>query len=286
MHIAGRILVWIVLPIMSVTSLIMAARLVDVRGRWMDRLQKVKVDNQKVAKELADARAERDQARAELERESLRWDRYWSDVSGQYIPQNNTMTANIGTSKSIPTKGVLYAFQLEKDAVPAYVGSFTVLQAQPNLTVLKPAFRVRAEDVPNWTGGNWRLRTVIPSSFASRIAGQEAELVVADELLAKQQNNLETQSRLVDGAKEQRDERIAELLGGAKGDPAAPGLVAQISEADDRRNASQMEVDRLRRDISAAEKHINSLIQENKELDRSLQARPAQKLTALSELSP
>src|ERR1700685_997409 len=179
MHIAGRILVWIVLPIMSVTSLIMAARLVDVRGRWMDRLQKVKVDNQKVAKELADARAERDQARAELERESLRWDRYWSDVSGQYIPQNNTMTANIGTSKSIPTKGVLYAFQLEKDAVPAYVGSFTVLQAQPNLTVLKPAFRVRAEDVPNWTGGNWRLRTVIPSSFASRIAGQEAELVVA-----------------------------------------------------------------------------------------------------------
>ena len=232
---------------------------------------------------MAVARAEREQARAELERESLRWDRYWSDVTGQYIPQNNTIGANVGSAKGIPSKAMLYAFQLDKNAVPSYVGSFTVFQLQPNLCILKPAFRVRADDVPNWTGGNWRFRTMIPSSFASRIAGLEADLVVADELLAKQQSNLETQSKLVDAAQDQRDERIAELLGGGKANPAPPGLVAEITQADDRRNASLVEVDRLRREISAAEEHVRRLIQENKDLARTLQSRSTQKLTALTD---
>jgi hypothetical protein len=282
MHVVGKILVWVSLPV-AAAGFIMAARLVDTRGKWMDRLQKVKVQNQKVAEDLAVARVEREQARAELERESLRWDRYWSDVTGQYIPQNNTVGANVGSAKGIPSKAILYAFQLGKNAVPDYVGSFSVLQLQPNLCVLKPAFRVRADDVPNWTSGNWRFRTMIPSSFASRIAGLEADLVFADELLTKQRSNLETQIKLVDAAKGQREERIAELLGDPKANPAPPGLVAEITEADDQRNASLVKVDRLRRDISAAEEHTRQLIQENKDLARTLQSRATQKLTALTD---
>ena len=98
MHITGKILVWMTLPI-AAAGFIMAARLVDTRGKWMEQLQKVKVRNEKVAAELAVARTEREQARAELERESLRWDRYWSDVVGQYISRNNTLGANVGSAK-------------------------------------------------------------------------------------------------------------------------------------------------------------------------------------------
>lgn len=142
MHITGKILVWMTLPI-AAAGFIMAARLVDTRGKWMEQLQKVKVGNEKVAAELAVARTEREQARAELERESLRWDRYWSDVVGQYISRNNTLGANVGSGNGIAPNMMLYAFQLDKNSVPSYVGSFTAFQLQPNLTVLKPAFRVR-----------------------------------------------------------------------------------------------------------------------------------------------
>lgn len=282
MHVAGKIL-GVVLFFATATGFIFAARLVDVRGKWMDQLQKIKASNEKVAPELAVARREREQARAELERESLRWDRYWSNVEGRYIPRNNTLGANVGSSKGIASNMMLYAFQMDKNSVPSYVGSFSVFQLQPNLTVLKPAFRVRPDDVPNWGGGNWRLRTMIPSSFASRIAGLEADLVVADELLAKQQSNLETQTKLVDAARDQHQERIAELLGGGKANPAPPGLVAELTEADDQRNASLVEVDRLRRGISAAERNIGRLIHENNDLARTLQSRLAPKLTALSD---
>jgi hypothetical protein len=282
MHVAGKIL-GVVLFFATATGFIFAARLVDVRGKWMDQLQKIKARNEKVAPDLVVARREREHARAELERESLRWDRYWSDVEGRYIPRNNTLGANVGSAKGIASNMMLYAFQLDKNSVPSYVGSFSVFQLQPNLTVLKPAFRVRPDDVPNWRGGNWRLRTMIPSSFATRIAGLEADLVVADELLAKQQSNLETQSKLVDAARDQRQERIAELLGGGNANPAPPGLVAELTEADDQRNTSLVEVDRLRRGISAAERNIGRLIKENNDLARTLQSRLAPKLTALSD---
>jgi hypothetical protein len=284
MHVTGKILVWLSLPI-AAGGFIMAAHLVDVRGSWMAQVQKVKERNQQIAPQLVLARLEREQARAELERESLRWDRYWSDKVGQYIARNNTIGANVGSAEGIAANMMLYAFELAKNGVPTYVGSFTVFQLQPNLTILKPAFRVRPDDVPNWTGGNWRFRTLIPSSFASRIAGLEFDLVVNDELLAKQQSNLETQNKLITAAREQREERIAELLGGGKENPAPPGLVAEITEADDQRNASLVEVDRLRREISAAQKNVRRLIQENNDLAHTLQSRLAPKLTALSSPS-
>ena len=135
---------------------------------------------------------------------------------------------------------------------------------------------------PAATGG---FRTLIPSSFASRIAGLEADLVVNDELLAKQQSNLETQNKLITAAREQREDRIAELHGGGKANPAPPGLVAEITEADDQRNASLVEVDRLRREISAAQKNVGRLIRENNDLAHTLQSRLAPKLTALSSPS-
>jgi hypothetical protein len=282
MHIAGKLL-GVVLFFTAATGFIFAAHLVDVRGKWLDQFQKIKQKNDEVAPKLAEARVKREEARAELERETLRWDRFWPNEVGQFIPRSGTLNINAGSQNGIANTMTLYAFPLNKNGAPSYVGAFNVFQLQPNLAVLKPAFRVRPEDVPNWNAGNWRLRTMIPSSLASRIAGLEAELVVADELLAKQQSNLETQTKLVTAAHDQRDERIAELLGGGNANPAPPGLVAEITQADDQRNASLLEVDRLRREINTAEQHVRRLIQQNNELAGTLQSRLAPKQTALSD---
>jgi hypothetical protein len=285
MHITGKLL-GVVLVFAAITGFVFAARLVDVRGKWLDQYQKVKDRNEKITPELAAARVEHDEARAELERESLRWEKFWNNEVGQFIPRSGTLNVNVGGQSGITSKMSLFAFQLPKPDAPKYAGAFSVFQLQPNLTVLKPVFRVRQEDVDNWTAGNWRLRTMIPSSFASTIAGLESELTVGDELLVKQQSNLDTQSKLVDDAKQQRDGRIVELLGGGNANAAVRGLVTEIAEADDARNASLFEVDRLRRDISNAEKHIAGLIRNNNELANTLQSRLAPKQTALSNGTP
>jgi hypothetical protein len=280
MHITGKLL-GVVLIVTAAVGFVFAAHLVDVRGKWLDQYQKVKKSNEDTVPKLAEARREHDEARAELERESLRWEKFWNDEPGQFVRGNLTLT-NAGGANGIGQKMTLYAFQLPKPTEPKYVGAFTVLQLQQNLTVLKPAFRVRQEDADNWSGARWRLRSMIPSSFASTIAGLESELTVADELLVKQQSNLDTQSKLVDDAKFQRDGRIAELLGAGAGNPALRGLVTEIAEADDLRNASLFEVDHLRREISTSEQHIASLMRHNTELANTLQSRLAPKQTALS----
>jgi hypothetical protein len=279
MHVTGKILVFVFLPVAAIAALVLSARLVDVRGTWMGQLQAAKQQNETTTAQLAEARIANDQAREELQREMLRWNQFWPEVRGQFVPQNKSIVVDAGTAAGLEQNKMLYAFELADDGSVTYVGNFVVDQPQANQSALKPAFRVRDEDIPKWTSQRWRLREIIPSASAARITDLEKELLVADELLAKQQSNLDTQAKLVETAKEQREVRLSELLGGKN----APGLAAQIRQADEGRNSSLTEVDRLRRAISASLAKIRRLIEENKELAKSLpgQAPPRQAASSL-----
>jgi hypothetical protein len=269
MHIVGKILIGL-LAIAAGIGFITGARLVNARGAWMGDLQNAKKSGEQTTQNLAAARQAFEDARAELEREMLRWDRYFV-VKGTFDATTNAILANGGKSAGIQPNIELYAFQLDGGA-STYIGSFNAAEVTNNETGLKATFPVRAQDVPTWNGQNFRLRTVIPSSFVSRIAALQTELVAHDELLKKQEKNLATQAELATAARDQRDTRIAELLGG--GGANASGLVAEINQADDHRNAALLRVDDLRRKISEAEAHVKSLIQENNTLAASLPGQP------------
>ena len=267
MHLVGKILIGL-LAIAAGIGFITGARLVNARGAWMNLLQVAKANDEKSAQKLAAARQDFEEARADLEREMLRWDHYYSPLKGTFDTTNNALLVSAGKTIGIQPNKELFAFQLDDSGNSStYIGSFNVAEAQANESALKATFPVRAQDVPGWNGQNFRLRKVIPSSLFKQIADLQGELVKADELLKKQEKNLATQSELATAAKEQRDTRIAELLGGKGIDT---GLVAGINQADDRRNASLLRVDDLRRKISQAGAHVKSLIQENNTLAASL----------------
>jgi hypothetical protein len=101
------------------------------------------------------------------------------------------------------------------------------------------------------------------------MADLQTRLLANDELLKKQEKNLATQTELATAARDQRDTRVAELLGAGAGGNAS-GLAAEINQADDQRNASLMRVDELRRKISEAEGRVKGLIRENNVLANSL----------------
>ena len=103
MHITGKLL-GVVLVFAAITGFVFAARLVDVRGKWLDQYQKVKKNNDDTAPKLAQARLDRDEARAELERETLRWERFWNNQVGQFIPRNGMLNLNVGARAESPRK--------------------------------------------------------------------------------------------------------------------------------------------------------------------------------------
>jgi hypothetical protein len=270
MHLVGRILVGL-LALAAAVGFVEGARLVNKRGEWMSQVQKAKEGDEKSAQNLVTDRQDFEEARANFEREMLRWDRYYSPVKGTFDATTNAILANAGKTTGIQPNKELYAFQLDDKGNSIYVGSFSVAEVQANESGLKATFPVRAQDVPNWNGQNFRFRTVIPSSLFTQIADLQGKLVTADELLKKQEKNLATQQELATAAKEQRDTRVSELLGG-KDIPT--GLVAEINQADDQRNAALLRVDDLRRKISQAEAHVRDLIQENNTLAASLPGQP------------
>jgi hypothetical protein len=273
MHIVGKILI-LVLMVSAGFGFIIAARLVNTRGSWMKQIQEAKTRNETSAQNLATAQQNFEEARANLEREMLRWDRYFSPVNGIFDANSKAIIANAGKTIGIRPNLDLYAFQLGNGGSSTYVGSFAASEVRDNESALKATFPVRAADIPEWNGQSWRFRTVIPSAFVSRIAGLQSELGIADELLKKQENNLATQTELAKTAREQRDGRVAELLGAAGDGGQAAGLVAEINQADDQRNASLWRVDDLRRKIKEAEAHVKTLIQENNTLATSLPGQP------------
>jgi hypothetical protein len=273
MHIVGKILI-LVLMVSAGFGFIIAARLVNTRGDWMKQIQAAKTRNEKSAQDLAAAQQSFEEARAHLEREMLRWDQYFSPVNGVFDSASKAIIANAGKTIGIRPNLELYAFQLGNGGSSTFVGSFSAAEVRDNESALKSTFPVRAADIPEWNGQSWRFRTVIPSAFVSRIAGLQSELGIADELLKKQENNLATQTELAKTAREQRDGRIAELLGAAGDGGQAAGLVAEINQADDQRNASLLRVDDLRRKIKEAEGHVTTLIQENSKLATLLPGQP------------
>jgi hypothetical protein len=283
MHIAGKLLILLTLGL-SLGAFYMGAKLIDRRGKWLKDVEQAKQEDAAAADALAKAQLDHKTASGDLEREMLRWDHYWSEIPGGYVAQQNMLIANAGTADGVEPNSIVHAFQLGPKGVPSYVGPFTVAEVQAKQASLKPAFRVREEDLAKWQANSWRFRTMIPSSFTSRITDLETQLVKADELLTKQNGNLESQKKLIDEAKHQHDDRIGELLGN-KANAAQPGLVADIARAEDQRNASLAEVDRLRREIRTTLQHVEQLIQENNNLARTLPGVSAPKETALAPAS-
>ena len=129
MHVTGKILIVILIGT-AVYAFICAGQLVQVRGKRMNRVQDVKARNEKTADVLIAARAAFEEARADLQRENLRWDRNWTDVSASFLSGNNSLIAKVGFAAGIPASSTLYAFELAASG-PIYVGASTSARCRP-----------------------------------------------------------------------------------------------------------------------------------------------------------
>lgn len=272
MHILGKISAWLTV-IAAGAALGLTAKLYDVRGGWQAQATTLKEGNEKNAVTLETSRKGLGKAQAELASELVRWEKYWTDVPAAFAAQGagGTLSADIGTAQGLGTelnpKPVVHAFQLAEDGTPTYVGPFQVVESRENQSVLKPVFRVRADEPATWTSQKWRFRAAVPDVDKTKFLDLETQLATADERLLKEKSNLLTQSQLVDTSKQHRDFRMAELLGAPN---QSPGLVANIEKAEAARDEAISIVDELRRAISAAVARLNELAAGNRELIEKL----------------
>ena len=137
---------------------------------------------------------------------------------------------------------------MQQDGSSSYVGSFNVAQLGRTTTVLAPTWLISPDEPGQWNAAAWRVRTSIPGGAKERIAGLRSAIVTAVNYLQDKQQHLAVEDEAVQEAQKILQNRIAELTGEGAAE-GAPGLVAEIAEAEDARNQELAELDRLRRQV-------------------------------------
>lgn len=270
MNIWGKVLAWLVV-FAGLGASYCTAKLIQVRNSWTAKLTKATKQYEDLAPKVAEARAELERQQEELHRSTTFWGPF-SDMVPTAVadPAGGKLQINIGKNVGLKEGQWLYGFELQPDGSSVYRGDFNVETALDAQSLMRPNFRVRPDEIATWKAGNWRWRTTIPATTTKLFDDMELALVRADELLAARRATLQVQEKLIAEAKEQRDLRVAELVGGDQlpqdeqlSTEFRKGLVEAVEESEELRNGLLIEVDRLRRELLVLQQDVDRLRAEN-----------------------
>ena len=283
MHILGKILIWLIV-LGAVGPLVLTSKVISYRNSWTKQIKLLQESNEKKQQEVAERQKKLTELRNELSRTMLGWGHYWD---GFQAGVNNGMVGargGIGADHGFglpagPEPPVVYLFMPDGEGGSRYVGAFQPPDAgsiRADEVLLKPTWLPRPGEEEIWAGAQdgWRCRTQIRAAYVRRFSDLYVDLEFADDHLARRQYNLQLQNKLHEVSKKLRDYRLQELLGppDAKevgSDHLLVGLVKAIEREEERRNATQARVDRLRREMEQATRKLQELIENNRELSRA-----------------
>lgn len=163
-----------------------------------------------------------------------------------------------------------------------YVGPFRVVQVGNGQSSAEAAWPLRDSDKANWPQpfqlGQCRVYGSTPSSGPENVLAYSQLMIKRDELLAATTQLRDVRNQEVQVANEHLEYRNNELHGdpaleGDKGllpDYLIDGLVSAIEAADETRNMTATEVDKLRHRLKLAHDEVQELTKKNRELVKSL----------------
>lgn len=264
---------------LAVGGMMLASRLTVVRSAWQKKTADSKAKVLDLRKKAAEAQKLVDTARSELQEKLQGWDIVWTSPQTTKGARPGVINITLGTSNGLKPKSVVYVFQPSPDgAGTSFVGPFRVSEdSREANAALIPNWRMRQEDADQWNAGwrfgaNWRIRASIPRQHKQQFLEFEALMLRKDELLAAQQLLLQQQQTAKTKAEEHLVLRNKEL----KGDPdqknqslekfLIEGYHKAVADLELARNATEAEVDALRRQIKRTRDEIDRLTQENTQL--------------------
>ncbi len=301
MHVLGQVFIWMIAA-GALAATVLTAKTYDVRNSWIKKVDQLKERTEAQKPEIAQKEAELKKLQEEFHQTMLGWGDYWRQVGGQLILQGQNpgmfVTNKLGRARGLgavapaaqgqgqaqpapQSPPIVYVFQ--KDAqtgTSKYVGAYQLDPASlgDNNAAFYPTWTVRPSDFEGIDpGGDFRLRTMVPSHFTSMYANIRGEMIITERLLADKQAALQDQIQQDQMAQDILDLRTNQLKGDPNfaGDPNAPldktGLVAQMEAAEDVRNMELAELDRWRRRVNKANLEMQNLLKENRELEQQLE---------------
>lgn len=258
-------------------------KLLVIHSQWSEKFRDARQKTLDAQRSHDLARQELSKATADVDSLTIGWAQFWNiPARGPNNPPNapqinidnngRLQTTNLGSDHGLKQRSFEDAQGASKTMSPTvhafvagaegyvYAGEYIATQTTPNSAVLTPVqnLRDRAAFLRQNIGGNWRLRTLIPT--AKRMTNDELHQHFrrTAEMTQRTTANIERQQRLFKEAEVAYQTRRGELLGDDTREPVAErpeftkGLLLVIEETEEQRNQLQLDVDDLRRRIKAA----------------------------------
>lgn len=285
MHWSGKTFA-ILVVLASLACALLTSKLITVRNSWAKKAQTFDASYAATQAKLVESRRQAEQLRDELEGTLREWGGLvgvWNGVGTVVQPPDGKLNVDLGTNQRIKEKQILHGFEVRPDGQSVYRGAFVVTTAQADRSALSPTWRVRPDDVQTWQQqGRWRWRSLVPSAYSDRADDQALSFAYLDETLNDRAATLRIQNQLIQNTEQQRQERIAELVGGnqlAQDESLAPefrqGLTSTLADLEEERNKLLLEIRDLREQVRAARDAVVRLQQDNEQLVQKLpQPRP------------
>jgi hypothetical protein len=288
MHILGKILAWTVL-LGAISGIVLMSRQLQVKNSYTKKLRDLKKQNAADANSIEQKEAELAKLDAEFQREMHGQLAYWDKRSG--IP--NAATGSIGmgvglqdgigivatnaqaAGQTAKRRTRLYVYYQPQANNPqtVYIGPFDLSDKQTEVARtsarLYPDWKLRPGEVPTDNVGSWpnglnlyRVRATAPTRYTTvfrdlylQLESEARDIVAAGAEKKRAEDQLKTAEAEVT--------KYRVIIAGKDG---TGGMLAELSKAEDERDAVLGIVDRLRRMLKVVVDTRTDLIKKNKEL--------------------
>ncbi len=281
MHISGKILAGFVL-LLGAVAIWLSGKTLGIRQSYMELAQKNKQEFLQKEQQLAEALAERDRKRAEYVRAIAGWERVYEgpNVSAGVDPSGIVVINGVGTGNGVKVGDVLYLFALGQEAGSSqYVGSIQVADAADGRVSGRPYTRIRPGEInPTNEAFPARVRKLVPTRFQDEMSSLDQRLLLLEQSLA----NAGQDATFLKDLQERTDMLIDDRMKEINGNPALEnsrvpevnktGLLAAIVKEEDLRNTALQQGDDLLRRLLRTRQKTDELLQENRQLTKSLPA--------------
>jgi hypothetical protein len=291
MHIFGKIMAWSVL-LAAIAGTILMSRQLQVRNSYTKKLRDLKQQNVASTKTIEDKDAELNRLDAEFQRVMHDQLAYWDKVSGIPNEPGGSIGMGVGLQHGI---GITAAnpqaakqtakrrnrlhvyFQPDPKGPAVYVGPFDLSDRPGELgqttARMYPSWKprpgqLRIDNPANWPKGLnvYRIRMAAPTRYTTVFR----ELYLQLDDIARDIVAANVDKKLAEDQLKAADAEVTQYRVIIAGNDGTGGMLAELSKAQDDRDAVLGFVDRLRRELKIEVDTRTQLVGANKDLIKKL----------------
>jgi len=275
MHVLSKVLLGVVV-VMAIIAVILTSKLRLARGHWLEQVEQREEKLETLSEDLRKKRLVVAAARDEVNRLMVNWGQTWP-AQGQVVnPQQGAIAINLGGNAGLGRREresgaqlpLLYAFAVSPQGTdPRYLGEFRAAEVRPDGMVAQLTRLPYEGEAQSWPAGPMRIRESIPSHWRAIFTGLETRTAEAQQDVQDQQARLQLADELIAKSQEQLQRRLGQLEGTPN---AIEGSSPEVVREGTQRNTRLGQVDDLRHEYDRKYRRLLELIEQNRELETQL----------------